>query len=119
VLTVAISHLITLYAKWATGDEPSAALQPLKVHQREHIALGTRHDRAGGGFLVVFKAIRSKYEDENQVGLLTPDTTKHIFSVMFSPTIMLLIGGWTISAPLVRSRSFVFHVRVMFSQHVD
>lgn len=37
-LTAAINRLVTLYAKCVTGDDPSAALQQLKVHQREHIA---------------------------------------------------------------------------------
>ena len=37
-LTGAINRLVTVYAKCVTGDDPSAALQQLKVHQREHIA---------------------------------------------------------------------------------
>ena len=37
-VTTAMNRLVTLYAKCVTGDDPSAALQQLKVHQREHIA---------------------------------------------------------------------------------
>lgn len=37
-LTAAINRLVALYAKCVTGDDTSAALQQLKVHQREHIA---------------------------------------------------------------------------------
>ena len=37
-LTAAINRLVTLYAKCVTSDDASAALQQLKVHQREHIA---------------------------------------------------------------------------------
>ncbi|KAF8547638.1 hypothetical protein OG21DRAFT_1501470 [Imleria badia] len=48
--------------------------------------------------LVVFRVIRSDGEDP--VPLSTPDATKHIFSIMLLPTIMLLIGGLTISAAL-------------------
>ncbi|KAF8547929.1 Sodium/sulfate symporter [Imleria badia] len=198
-LTAAIDRLVTLYAKCVTGDDPHAALQQLKVHQREHIAwerntvwrqmlaqerrgAADASDLMGGGILVreeksstigvstplgafrfkrkrisliiaiavfivlvntnvikdgseankcfailmfstimwaseaiplfvtstlvpfllvVFRVIRSDGEDP--VPLSTPDATKHIFSVMFSPTIMLLIGGLTISAALSKT----------------
>ncbi|KAH0833368.1 hypothetical protein J3R83DRAFT_12469 [Lanmaoa asiatica] len=198
-LTVAINRLVTLYAKCVTGDDPSAALQQLKVHQREHIAwerntvwrqmlaqerrgAADASDMMGGGILVrqeengiisiptplggftfkrkrvplivaitvfialmntdtikdgpeasrcfailifstimwaseaiplfvtstlvpfllvVFRVIRSDGEDP--VPLSTRDATKYIFSVMFSPTIMLLIGGLTISAALSKT----------------
>lgn len=37
-LTATINRLVILYAKCVTGDDPTAAVQQLKVHQREHIA---------------------------------------------------------------------------------
>ncbi|KIJ04535.1 hypothetical protein PAXINDRAFT_104137, partial [Paxillus involutus ATCC 200175] len=37
-LNAAISQLVSLYAKCVTGDDLSAALQQLKIHQREYIA---------------------------------------------------------------------------------
>ncbi|KAF8416475.1 SPX domain-containing protein [Boletus edulis BED1] len=51
--------------------------------------------------LVVFRVIRSDGEDP--VPLSTPDATKFVFSVMFSPTVMLLVGGLTISAALSKT----------------
>jgi len=48
--------------------------------------------------LVCFQVIRVDGET-----LSTPDATKYIFSVMFSPTIMLLIGGFTIASALSKS----------------
>lgn len=68
-VTTAINRLVTLYAKCVTSDDPSAALQQLKVHQREHIAwerntvwrqmlaqerrgAGDASDLIGGGILV-------------------------------------------------------------------
>ncbi|KAF8442031.1 SPX domain-containing protein [Boletus edulis BED1] len=51
--------------------------------------------------LVVFRVIRSDGEDS--VPLSTPDATKYVFSVMFSPTIMLLVGGLTIAAALSKT----------------
>ncbi|KAG9316116.1 putative sodium/sulfate symporter [Chiua virens] len=195
----AINRLVTLYAKCVTGDDPSAAVQQLKVHQREHIAWerntvwrqmlaqerhgGTDATELRGGailvrqeeagtvgiptplgsfrfkrkriplvlsivvfialmnmnvikdgpeankcfailifstmmwaseaiplfvtstlvpfFLIVFRVVRSN--DENPEPLPTPDATKQVFSAMFSPTIMLLIGGLTISAALSKT----------------
>ncbi|KAF7311833.1 SPX domain-containing protein [Mycena indigotica] len=49
--------------------------------------------------LVVFGVIRN---DEG-IPLKKPDATKYIFSIMFSPTIMLLIGGFTISSALSKT----------------
>ncbi|KAG1767916.1 SPX domain-containing protein [Suillus occidentalis] len=49
--------------------------------------------------LVCLRIIR----DDNDTALSTPDATKYIFSVMFSPTIMLLIGGFTISSALSKT----------------
>ncbi|KIP11029.1 hypothetical protein PHLGIDRAFT_114938 [Phlebiopsis gigantea 11061_1 CR5-6] len=49
--------------------------------------------------LVTLRVIRN--EDHEQ--LSTPDATKWIFSMMFSPTIMLLIGGFTIAAALSKT----------------
>ncbi|KAM5544077.1 hypothetical protein V8D89_002263 [Ganoderma adspersum] len=50
--------------------------------------------------LVVLQVIRS---DEDHKPLPPPAATKHIFSVMFSPTIMLLIGGFTIASALSKT----------------
>lgn len=52
--------------------------------------------------VVVLGVLRS--DDEDDVRLPASDATKYIFSVMFSPTIMLLIGGFTIAAGLSRTR---------------
>lgn len=41
--------------------------------------------------------------DDNDERLAPPAATKFIFSVMFSPTIMLLIGGFTISSGLSKT----------------
>ncbi|PPQ69298.1 hypothetical protein CVT26_001616 [Gymnopilus dilepis] len=41
--------------------------------------------------------------DEEGVQLSTKEATKFVFSIMFSPTIMLLIGGFTISAALSKT----------------
>ncbi|KAJ6489019.1 SPX domain-containing protein [Mycena sanguinolenta] len=49
--------------------------------------------------LVCFSVIR----DGDGKALSAPDATKFIFSVMFSPTIMLLIGGFTISSALSKT----------------
>ncbi|KAI0346236.1 Sodium/sulfate symporter [Trametopsis cervina] len=49
--------------------------------------------------LVTLRVIR----DGNDKRLSAPDATKWIFSVMFSPTIMLLIGGFTIAAALSKT----------------
>lgn len=81
-LTAAINRLVTLYAKCVTGDDPNAAIQQLKVHQREHIAWerntvwrqmlaqerrGTADpsDLMGGGILV-------REEENGTVGFPTP-----------------------------------------------
>ncbi|KAJ7183678.1 SPX domain-containing protein [Mycena filopes] len=49
--------------------------------------------------LVCLSVIR----DDEGTALSAPDATKYIFSVMFSPTIMLLIGGFTISSALSKT----------------
>lgn len=49
--------------------------------------------------LVLLRVIR----DEDGVQLSTPAATKYVFSIMFSPTIMLLIGGFTISSALSKT----------------
>jgi len=49
--------------------------------------------------LVGLRVIRS----EDGAELTAPGATKYIFSVMFSPTIMLLIGGFTISSALSKT----------------
>lgn len=49
--------------------------------------------------LVCLRVIRN----DDGTALSTPDATKYIFSVMFSPTIMLLIGGFTISSALSKT----------------
>ncbi|KIM74890.1 hypothetical protein PILCRDRAFT_827819 [Piloderma croceum F 1598] len=50
--------------------------------------------------LVVLRVIRSQDGDTR---LSSQDATKFIFSVMFSPTIMLLIGGFTIASALSKT----------------
>ncbi|KAF8149087.1 SPX domain-containing protein [Crassisporium funariophilum] len=49
--------------------------------------------------LVVLRVIR----DDEGVQLSPKDATKYVFSIMFSPTIMLLIGGFTISSALSKT----------------
>lgn len=49
--------------------------------------------------LVCLRVIR----DDDGERLETPEATKWIFSVMFSPTIMLLIGGFTIASALSKT----------------
>ncbi|KAI0750174.1 Sodium/sulfate symporter, partial [Daedaleopsis nitida] len=49
--------------------------------------------------LVVLRVIRDADGDP----LEPPAATKHVFSVMFSPTIMLLIGGFTIASALSKT----------------
>ncbi|GJJ08647.1 hypothetical protein Clacol_002866 [Clathrus columnatus] len=51
--------------------------------------------------LVMLRTIRSA--DEHHVRLPTKDAAKFIFASMFSPTIMLLIGGFTIAAALSKT----------------
>ncbi|GMK53595.1 hypothetical protein CspeluHIS016_0101810 [Cutaneotrichosporon spelunceum] len=53
-------------------------------------------------FLVVILGVLRSDKDGSR--LPANDATKFIFSVMFSPTIMLLIGGFTIAAGLSRTR---------------
>jgi phosphate transporter len=53
-------------------------------------------------FLVVVLGVLRNEKDDSR--LPANDATKFIFSVMFSPTIMLLIGGFTIAAGLSRTR---------------
>ncbi|WOO83830.1 putative transporterc [Vanrija pseudolonga] len=52
--------------------------------------------------VVVLRVLRST--DGEDTRLPASDATKYIFSQMFSPTIMLLIGGFTIAAALSRTR---------------
>lgn len=52
--------------------------------------------------VVVLRVLRS--DDEEDRRLTAAEATKFIFSQMFSPTIMLLIGGFTIAAGLSRTR---------------
>ncbi|TFK24815.1 SPX-domain-containing protein [Coprinopsis marcescibilis] len=49
--------------------------------------------------LVLLRVIRNEEGDR----LATPAATKYVFSIMFSPTIMLLIGGFTISSALSKT----------------
>ncbi|KAF9219427.1 SPX-domain-containing protein [Gyrodon lividus] len=49
--------------------------------------------------LVVFRVVQAP----DGTPMSTSDATKYIFSVMFSPTIMLLIGGLTISSALSKT----------------
>ncbi|THH04259.1 hypothetical protein EW145_g5656 [Phellinidium pouzarii] len=51
--------------------------------------------------LVFFRVFVST--DDERTRLTAPDATKFIFSQMFSPTIMLLIGGFTISSALSKT----------------
>ncbi|KAJ7596438.1 SPX domain-containing protein [Mycena floridula] len=51
--------------------------------------------------LVCFQVIRA--DDDDRTQLTPPKATEFIFKVMFSPTIMLLIGGFTISSALSKS----------------
>ncbi|KIJ51071.1 hypothetical protein M422DRAFT_204101 [Sphaerobolus stellatus SS14] len=55
--------------------------------------------------LVVFRTVRSIPANEDDVPkrLDTSQATKFIFSAMFSPTIMLLIGGFTIAAAISKT----------------
>ncbi|KAF8646286.1 hypothetical protein AX16_007284 [Volvariella volvacea WC 439] len=54
--------------------------------------------------LVLLKVIRKTNEDGSLGEVLgRPEATKYIFSIMFSPTIMLLIGGFTISSALSKT----------------
>ncbi|KAF7327088.1 SPX domain-containing protein [Mycena kentingensis (nom. inval.)] len=43
------------------------------------------------------------FRNEEEVPMKKPDATKYVFSIMFSPTIMLLIGGFTISSALSKT----------------
>ncbi|KZT06062.1 Sodium/sulfate symporter [Laetiporus sulphureus 93-53] len=51
--------------------------------------------------LVCLRVIRSSDDEERR--LSTSEATKYIFSMMFSPTIMLLIGGFTIASALSKT----------------
>lgn len=60
--------------------------------------------------VVVLRVLRSTDGEDRR--LTSPEATKYIFSQMFSPTIMLLLGGFTLAAALskqnidkVRSRN--------------
>ncbi|GAA6023180.1 hypothetical protein JCM8202_001015 [Rhodotorula sphaerocarpa] len=48
--------------------------------------------------VVVLRVIRSSDGEDRR--LTSPEATKYIFSQMFSPTIMLLLGGFTLAAAL-------------------
>lgn len=50
--------------------------------------------------LIALRVIR---DEKDSLRLSTPDATKYVFSVMFNPTIMLLIGGFTISSALSKT----------------
>jgi phosphate transporter len=52
--------------------------------------------------VVVLRVLRSDDDDDRR--LTASEATKYIFAQMFSPTIMLLIGGFTIAAGLSRTR---------------
>ncbi|RXK41190.1 phosphate transporter [Tremella mesenterica] len=52
--------------------------------------------------VVILRVLRSS--DGEDTRLSASDATKYIFSQMFSPTIMLLIGGFTIAAVLSKTR---------------
>ncbi|WVQ74954.1 hypothetical protein IAR50_004562 [Cryptococcus sp. DSM 104548] len=54
-------------------------------------------------FLTVFLRVLRSSDGEDE-RLSAADATKYIFSQMFSPTIMLLIGGFTIAAVLSKTR---------------
>lgn len=54
-------------------------------------------------FLVVVLGVLTS-DDDDRKRLPASDATKYIFAQMFSPTIMLLIGGFTIAAGLSRTR---------------
>ncbi|CCM02295.1 uncharacterized protein FIBRA_04383 [Fibroporia radiculosa] len=53
--------------------------------------------------LVCLRVVRGPDGRGGEERLSTPDATKFIFSVMFSPTIMLLIGGFTIASALSKT----------------
>lgn len=48
--------------------------------------------------VVVLRVLRSTDGEDRR--LTSPEATKYIFSQMFSPTIMLLLGGFTLAAAL-------------------
>ncbi|CED82330.1 Na /dicarboxylate, Na /tricarboxylate and phosphate transporters [Phaffia rhodozyma] len=62
-------------------------------------------------FVVVLRVLRST--DGQDTRMSAPDATKYIFSQMFSPTIMLLIGGFTIAAALSKT-----HMDVIMAKKV-
>ncbi|KAJ3572882.1 hypothetical protein NP233_g2793 [Leucocoprinus birnbaumii] len=51
--------------------------------------------------LIALRVIRDEKKDNEQ--MTTPEATKYVFSIMFNPTIMLLIGGFTISSALSKT----------------
>ncbi|RXW22189.1 hypothetical protein EST38_g3659 [Candolleomyces aberdarensis] len=53
--------------------------------------------------LVLFRVIRKEVEPGLYHRLSTHEATAYVFSIMFSPTIMLLIGGFTISSALSKT----------------
>ncbi|GAA5805966.1 hypothetical protein HPULCUR_011493 [Helicostylum pulchrum] len=48
--------------------------------------------------IITLRVMRS--DDDNHTRLTAPDATKKVFSAMFSPVIMLLLGGFTIAGAL-------------------
>jgi len=53
--------------------------------------------------VVCLRVIRKKVSEDEYERLPTKEAAKFIFSVMFSPTIMLLIGGFTIASALSKT----------------
>ncbi|KAJ2913755.1 hypothetical protein MD484_g6658, partial [Candolleomyces efflorescens] len=65
--------------------------------------------------LVLFRVIRRKVDDGEFYRLTTHEATVYVFSIMFSPTIMLLIGGFTISSALSKTNiDRVIFTRVLY-----
>ncbi|KAG8993254.1 low-affinity phosphate transporter [Tulasnella sp. JGI-2019a] len=54
--------------------------------------------------VVILRVTRTEGTDEQPpIRMSTHDATRYIFSIMFSPTIMLLIGGFTIASALSKT----------------
>ncbi|KAF5342210.1 hypothetical protein D9611_001188 [Ephemerocybe angulata] len=65
--------------------------------------------------LILFRCIRKETGHGEFERLLPHDATKFVFSIMFSPTIMLLIGGFTISSALSKTNiDRVIFTRVLY-----
>ena len=106
-LTGAINCFVTLYAKCVTGNDPSAALQQLKVHQREHIAwerntvwrqmLGQERHGAVGASDMMGGAILIREEESGIVNIPTPFggfklTRKNVFLVVAVTVFIVLMN---------------------------